>query len=161
MTDKLISAGNIITGDKDLAESFNLHFSNIATKIQDSIIPTTQQPDLYLEETEFNFEMPNVTPDLIIDIVKSLKNSSSEDFEGLSSNFIKKIVPVIALPLSHIFNRSILSGVVPKELKIARVTPVFKKGGNLTDVNDYRPISLISSFSKILEKIVCNQLKDY
>ena len=70
-------------------------------------------------------------------------------------------MPVVALPLSHIFNRSILSGVVPKELKIARVTPVFKKGGNLTDVNYYRPISLISSFSKILEKIVCNQLKDY
>ena len=61
MTDKLISAGNIISGDKDLAESFNLHFSNIATKIQDSIIPTTQQPDLYLEETEFNFEMPSLT----------------------------------------------------------------------------------------------------
>ena len=49
---------------------------------------------------------------------------------------------------------------MPNQFKIAKVCPIFK-GGDETQTNDYRPISLLSSFSKILEKIVCNQLKYY
>ena len=70
---------------------------------------------------------------------------------------IKFIGPEIAAPLSHIFNLSLRSGVFPNKLKQARVIPIFKSGDHL-DCDNYRPISLLSSISKILEKIVSEKL---
>jgi hypothetical protein len=62
--------------------------------------------------------------------------------------------------LSHIFNQSLVSGIVPSILKIAKVIPTFKAGDNHTFSN-YRPISILPSISKILEKIVYARLHDY
>ena len=59
--------------------------------------------------------------------------------------------------LKHIFNISLAKGVFPDELKIARVTPIFKKGNN-TLVTNYRPISVLPCFSKLLERIMYNRL---
>ena len=62
--------------------------------------------------------------------------------------------------MTHIFNLSITSGMVPIELKIARVVPLFK-AGDKSIFSNYRPISVLPSFSKILEKPVYNRLIDY
>jgi hypothetical protein len=70
---------------------------------------------------------------------------------------IKSIGNEIALPLSHIFNLSLSSGVFPSKLKLCRVIPIFKAGCAL-ECDNYRPISLLSSISKILEKIVAEKL---
>ena len=64
---------------------------------------------------------------------------------------------MIITPLHYLINLSLETGFVPKELKIAKIVPVFKEG-NRHDFNNYRPISLLSSFSKLLEKIVAKQL---
>ena len=66
---------------------------------------------------------------------------------------IKNIVNEIVTPLTHILNLSLSSGKVPHKMKIARVVPIFKKGQK-DSVNNYRPISLLTSVSKILEKLV-------
>ena len=58
-------------------------------------------------------------------------------------------------PLLHNFNQSLQSGIFPK-LKTARVTPLFKKGSN-SELGNYRPISVLPCFSKILEKIMNNR----
>ena len=68
-------------------------------------------------------------------------------------NFIKKCISLIESPLLHIFSLSIKQGIVPDKFKIAKVVPIFKSGPD-DDLNNYRPISLISNFAKILEKIV-------
>ena len=60
-------------------------------------------------------------------------------------------------PLKYLFGKSIENGVVPDALKIARVSPLFK-GGDPTDISNYRPISVLSCFSKILERIMYNCL---
>ena len=59
-------------------------------------------------------------------------------------------------PLLHIFNQSLQSGIFPDKLKIARVTPSFKKGSD-SELGNYRPISVQPCFSKILEKIMYNR----
>ena len=59
-------------------------------------------------------------------------------------------------PLLHIFNQSLQSGIFPDKLKIARVIPSFKEGSD-SELGDYRPISVIPCFSKILEKIMYNR----
>ena len=70
------------------------------------------------------------------------------------------VLQQISSPLIRIFNLSITSGMVPVELRIARVVPLFK-AGDKSIFSNYRPISLLPSFSEILEKLVYNRLIDY
>ena len=67
---------------------------------------------------------------------------------------------MISVPLSCIFNLSLCEGVFPDKLKVAKVYPVFKKG-NKSDMNNYRPISVLSVFSKILERIVYKRVYSF
>ena len=82
-----------------------------------------------------------------------LKSNNSLDLNNLSMQRVKKFAPNIKKPLIHIFSRSVLTGTLPKKFKIAKVVLIFKAGDPL-DMNNFRPISLLSNFSKILEKIV-------
>jgi Reverse transcriptase (RNA-dependent DNA polymerase) len=66
----------------------------------------------------------------------------------------------ISNPIIHIFNKSLQLGIVPRSLKIAKVIPIYKSG-DVQDMNNYRPISLLCSFSKILEKIVFLRFMHY
>ena len=59
-----------------------------------------------------------------------------------------------------IFNASFLTGIVPERIKLARVIPVFKKGSQVS-LSNYRPISLLSIFNKLLEKLAFNRLSNY
>jgi hypothetical protein len=70
---------------------------------------------------------------------------------------IKFIGNEISIPLAHIFNLSLSTGTFPSELKLCRVIPIFKSGSAL-ECDNYRPISLLSSISKVLEKIVSEKL---
>jgi hypothetical protein len=67
--------------------------------------------------------------------------------------FIQKIIANIFVPLLHIFNLSFINGIIPQQLKIAKIVPVFKSGDS-TNVDNYRPISLSNYFSKIIEKML-------
>ncbi len=73
---------------------------------------------------------------------------------------IKSVGNKISLPLSHIFNLSLTNGVFPTQLKNCRVIPVFKAGDH-AECDNYRPISLLSSISKVLEKIVAEKLIEH
>ena len=70
---------------------------------------------------------------------------------------VKLVIPCILKPLKHIFNNSLQKGVFPDSMKIARVIPIFKTGDAQTFSN-YRPVSILPQFSKILEKIFHNRL---
>ena len=98
--------------------------------------------------------------DEIIKITKNLKSSNSSGIDDISTKLLKMIINEIAPVLSHIFNRSLLSGIVPLQLKIAKVNPIFKSGDNQIFSN-YRPISILPSISKILEKIMYTRLFDF
>ena len=74
---------------------------------------------------------------------------------GLSSTGVN-----IAAPLAHICNLSFENAVVPSDMKIANVTPLFKCEAR-DDFSNYRPISLLPNFSKILEKLMCKRLVDF
>ena len=70
---------------------------------------------------------------------------------------IKKLIPYIVVPLKHLFNLSLLNGVFPNSMTIARVIPLFKSG-TTKEFSNYRPISLLPQFSKILEKMYHSRL---
>ena len=161
LTDKLIINGNTISGEGRLCKEFNDHFSSISDFIKDSISPTDKPPDSYLNDSEFNFQLPKITPANILDIVNEFENKKSSDYDSNSPFILKKIIQSIIDPLCYIFNKSLETGVVPSQFKIAKITPIFKAGGTQTNLNDYRPIALLLIFDKILEKFVANHLKYY
>ena len=72
-------------------------------------------------------------------------------------NSIKESIDIIISPLTCIINLSITSGIVPKQLKLARVIPLFKSGEQDIFTN-YRPVSVVPAFSKILERVMYNRL---
>ena len=72
-------------------------------------------------------------------------------------NLIKDSIDNIISPITDIINLSITSGIVPKKLKIARVIPLFKSGEQDIFTN-YRPVSVLPAFSKILERVMYNRL---
>ena len=80
--------------------------------------------------------------------------------DGIPMSILKKVINCIKLPLLHIFNTSFISGIFPNELKISKVCPIFKHGSK-TDLNNYRPISILPSLSKILEKILYIRLDNF
>jgi hypothetical protein len=85
-------------------------------------------------------------------IIKSLKNKNSYGHDEISTKILKISAPYVLSPLTYIFNRVLSTGVFPERLKFAEVKPLYKKGEK-TGFSNYRPISLLSSFSKIIEKL--------
>jgi hypothetical protein len=79
---------------------------------------------------------------------------------GISLHFIKNFIHILANQLSHVFSLSLQSGFVPVQLKFAKVIPIFKSG-DPQSVDNYRTISLLYNFSKILEKIVSSRLTHF
>ena len=89
--------------------------------------------------------------------IKRLKQNKSPGHDLIGSKVIKLCSEIFASNLSKIYNWGIENGTYPEELKIAKVIALYKKGVKYDPYN-YRPISLLSLFDKILEKILCRRL---
>ena len=89
-----------------------------------------------------------------------LKGKSSAGFDEIPEFLVKCCIKFIKVPLSHVFNISLKFRIFPELMKIAKIRPVFKKGDKL-EIQDYRPISVLSIFSKILEKIMYHRLLSF
>ena len=83
-------------------------------------------------------------------IISELKSKASSGHDECSSDVWLSTMNYFVTPLVHIINTSIATGIVPKNMKIARVTLVFEVDDR-TEISNYRPISILSSFSKIAE----------
>ena len=95
----------------------------------------------------------SVSTNKLKDAFFSLKLSKSPGYDKISFNVVKKY----SIYSKHVFNLSIDTGVFPDQLKIARVSPVYKAGDS-SDLSNYRPVSVLPCFSKIPERIIYNQL---
>ena len=89
-----------------------------------------------------------------------LKTNESPGYDDINFNVVKKCFGEINEPLKHLFNLSLQNGIFSEKMKIAKVIPLFKNG-DPEDITNYRTISVLLSFSKVLERIMCNQLYKY
>jgi len=87
-----------------------------------------------------------------------MKNSFG--YNGISTKLLKISVTYISSPLTFICNKSISTGTFPEQLKHSIIKPLYKKGDK-TDPSNYRPISILTSFSKVFEKALYNRLIEY
>ena len=146
----------------EILDALNLHFSTIGDKIASQSMGSGVVPfeSFLLDSCPSTFNFNEVTVQEVESIICTLKSKHSCGVDGISTNFLKQIKTEISSPLTFLINQSLITGIFPKALKTAKVKPLFKKGARV-DPNNYRPISLLSSLSKVFEKIILNQLTQY
>lgn len=143
--------------------NINVFFARVAEVVLSSIRHTGYEPiDLLnlLPRPECSFLLEPTTPQEVMDTVRSLKNSNCLDIYGINAIMLKKIMELIAVPLSNLFNLCFSIGLFPDVLKVAKVIPIFKKG-DISVLNNYRPISIIPIIGKLLEILIKNRLLYY
>jgi hypothetical protein len=145
-----------------MAEEFNNFFTNVGTRISNTVNTTNLDPIDFIPPNHNppSLEFGQVSPAVIVSTIKSFISKSSVNLDGLSTKIIKAIAVEISQPLSHIFNLSISTGIFPDKFKVSRTVPIFKSG-NSELCDNYCPISLLSSLSKILEKLISIQLTNH
>ena len=102
-------------------------------------------------------DFKNISSEEIENIIRSLRSKESCGYEEISIKILKISAPFISSPLTYIFNRAMFTGIFPARMKYALVKLLFKKGEK-KKVANYRPISLLPTFSKILEQLIYSRL---
>ena len=143
--------------DVEISTHFNDFFVNIGPDT-DSKIPVTQSntPEKFLKERNHSdLALAYVTEEEVLEIIKSLDNKSVGP-NSIPLKLLKLIPDLIITPLCRLINESFTSGKFPNLLKI--VIPIHK-GGSTHHMNNYRPISLLSIFDIIIEKLMHKTLQ--
>ena len=113
-----------------------------------------------LNSQQHSIFLNHVLPEDIISIVMKLKPKASTGHDGVSTKFLKETINNIIQPITRIINKSLCTGIFLDQMKIAKVTPIYKSSDQC-NLQNYRPVSLLSAFSKILEKIMYNKMMSF
>ena len=150
-----------ITDESRIAIAFNQFFSTIGQNISNNIPPTTKRYDQYLlQHNAHSMFLDPVHPIDVLNVTRKMKPKTSSGLDEISTKLMMKSIDTILIPITHIINQSFKLGVFPDSLKCAKVVPIFK-ASDPTLLNNYRPISLLSPFSKLLERLMYNKLVKY
>ena len=150
--------GEIIDNPKVVADQLNNFFVNVGP-LTESSIPTSENisPLKFVKQrNQLDFLLAHVSDEEVLDIINVLENKSTGP-ASIPVKLLKLIPDLIIIPLCKLINLSFVSGTFPDPLKIVKVRPIHKNGST-QDMNNYRPISLLSIFDKIMEKIMHNRL---
>jgi hypothetical protein len=154
--------GIMINNTQGIAYFFNSYFLTIVdNNFKNTSSANNNNPLHYLQQT-FHCPFPHtkhqaVTSTEITKIIQTLKNKDSHGYDEISVRLLKASYLFIISHLTHMCNKMLVSGNFPDRLKYAEVKPLLKNGDK-TDPSNYRPISLLTSFSKIFEKIIYRRL---
>ena len=95
----------------------------------------------------------NTSEEKVLKIMTNIESSKAAGVDKLSSRFLKDGANILAKPISALCNLSVSQGVFPSAFKVAKLKPIFKKAKKI-DTSNYRPVSLLSSILKIIEKVI-------
>ena len=149
----------------DICENFNDHFSSVADHIikNHKSNASTEKLDIWVNSklsTNDIFSYKCILPEEVLTELLKLDVHKSSGLDGISPSILKISAYVIYESLTHIYNLSLCTGTFPSKLKMARVTPLFKAGDS-SNMNNYRPISVLPVLSKLFEKMVYSQIYEY
>ena len=151
---------------KKIAYELNHHFCTTARRVLEEF-PSSLSSDINLSfescitnmpKPSKQFHFKKITPQAVTKAISQLKNSKSGT---IPVRFLKDSSVVIAYPLSEIFSQSLATGMFPDNLKVARISAIYKGKGSRLNPDNYRPISVLSVVSRLFEKLVYEQLYSY
>ena len=145
---EFIVNNNTISDKIEISESFNKYFSSVGLKTSQNVPVTNMKFTDYLpNQTRHSLFLEPVTPLLITNTTAKLKPKSSSGHDEISTKLLTETINNIIIPITDIINKS----------KIAKVVPIHKASdSNL--LKNYRPISLLTAFSKLLEKLMYDKV---
>ena len=154
-TEKGIVSDPFVIGNK-----FNEFYTSLASKLVSKIkAKSSHEKFLDRKRPESMFLQPSNKIG-IEKIINSLDINKSSDIYGMSPKFLKILSTEISETLNNIFNESFALRVFPDHMKLAMITPIFK-GGSKLDVSNYRPVSVLPTISKVLEKLMLTRATKY
>lgn len=142
--------------DYDKANILNNYFqTQTILDDKDAILPNLSLPVL-------NLQLDNIilTPLEVEAILKILPIGKASGPDGMSNRILRELACELSVPLCSLFNQSLRTGLIPTSFKEANVCPVPKKG-DMTSISNFRPISLLNSLSKVLERLVFKYLYNH
>ena len=151
-----------VTDNSTIASTFNNYFANVADGlIRKRKYNGNKHFTSYLKNsTQLSFMMKAVIPQEIDDIIMNMNIAKGTGPFSIPPKIIKSIVTAISTPISHICNKSFAEGICPSILKISKIIPIHKKDSRL-EVENYRPISLLSNINKIIEQLMFTRLYQF
>jgi Notch-like protein len=163
-----MDVNNKVSSSKINAEKFNDYFIKMAVNISEKI---KNKNKLNTNNTNYspfnlaqfynlkynNIKLHNTSTGEILKIIKNFAWKNSQGFDEIPLKLLKISAPFIASPLCYIINKSLSAGIFPDRMKYSIIVPLHKKG-DTKNVANFRPISLLLSFSKIFEKVVYKRL---
>ena len=155
----LISDGITHTNPTSMSSIFNKFFATIGVKLAEKFTmntPTTNG----VNQASSNFAFNTISCESVTKKIKELKPNKAVGLDKVSSRMLKDAADIVAPSLTSLFNISINNGCFPSTWKLAKISPLFKKGSK-QDPSNYRPISVLPTISKLLEKAVHMQLYSY
>ena len=153
----LVIKGEEITDDQRVANSFNQHFLTVGQQALTNINSEKSSIFHRIERTPFSCYLNPTNVVEISTILENLKDNKSTGVDGIPSEVLKASSTVIGPPLVKLINLSMQQGKFPDCLKKAKVIPLFKSG-DPCDLNNYRPISILTVISKVFERVVHNRI---
>ena len=154
----------MVTDKLEIANKFNLYFTNIGPNLAKDIhITTTKNFASYLIKVDENinqFNFQDVDEDTIRKIIDDFAPKKSCGFDGITLMHLKYLKETLLAPTTLIIRQVIHTGIFPEQLKIAKVIPIYKKDDD-TIFSNYRPISILPAISKIIEKVIYGQIYYY
>lgn len=156
------NTSQLIHDPSKLPTILNQHFATCGSALAAKLPHSERHYSEYLRPSNHinSFFFNPVTPDEIESEISLLPMGKSHGVYSCPTRILKIAKTVISTPLMEITNNSILQGTFPGKLKLAKVVPVYKSD-DATDPNNYRPISLLSIFNRIFEKLVYKRLKSF
>ena len=155
------NTGTIITDPTVISNEFNDFFVNVGPALASQIHNTGKNYYDYLNSPcQTSIFMKPIVETEIMKIISKFDQNKSAGHDDIGNFIVKKVANEICHPLALIFNLSLLTGNVPDQLKIAKVIPIFKKDD--ADIfSNYRPVSVLPCFSKVLERLVFNRCIEF
>jgi hypothetical protein len=155
--DKINDNGKSIKNLADISNTFNEYFANIGPSLARKIVKVDGDIDRYINKVRDSMALLPTDESEVCSIIKLLSGNKACGHDEVSACVLKSVYMSIAKPLTHIFNLSFNIGEFPTRLKLAKVVPIFKSEDKLL-VSNYRPISVLSVFSKVLERLMYNRM---
>lgn len=159
----LDNCGEKIEDPNLVSEFFNKHFVNVGSDNNNKLVnrnnsfENNANLNLELSSREKLFMFKNVSSKQILQIINGFKPKAAMGIDDFSMKLIKMCISALIVPITHIVNFSINSSTFPDLYKISIVKPLYKKGDPLS-LNNYRPISILPAISKILERVIADQM---
>ena len=161
--EEFIYNDNTLNTPVDIANGFNEFFVNVGPVLASKIISPDSKLHIYdymKNKNNDSMFIEETSSDEIKKIVNAFSNKSSCDVNDISMSLVKRVFESLVEPFVYICNLSFNTGTFPDNMKIAKVVPLYKSGSKNV-FNNYRPVSLLPQFSKILEKLFNNRLDSF